>query len=374
MTFRDLGRELMRLGTAEDRVKVLDVDHSATTYKLPQIEQRLRQGVFYLRPPAGVTAQEMKELFDQPADPAFRYSITSGIGTDYMELLTPDEYARQYFSSSSKLIRIEGARRTAREQLEEMFDEMKADFEPDSFPHMDDFTISGYKKGGDDLSTEVKLLVYDDDFRSMSKIERAIAIKLSEDNLHREITAGRHLVKDTKPEIILSSTAKATDKGKEFLNRLATYLLERDGGLQTEAKRSTPKRIEEPQPSDYKTLVSAFPKTQADTRHRSEIINHAQSEFLDTLSRMTAFKDLEVIELNRVIHVQFPKKLFGGRRLDLRDLVELDAVHKAILGSPGLHDGWNAYRVYDKKERLLKIRFTTPDEELQSPWAKLGEA
>ncbi len=374
MTFRDLGKELKRLGTAEDRVKVLDVDHSATTYKLPQIEQRLRQGVFYLRAPAGVTAQEMKELFDKPKDPAFRYGITSGIGTDYMELLTPDEYARKYFSFSNQFIRIEGARRMAREQLDEMFDEMKGEFDPGNFPHLDDFTISGYKKGDADLSTEVKLLVYDDDFRSMSKIERDIAIKLSEDNLHREITAGRHLVKDTKPEIILSSTAKATAKGKEFLSSLATYLLERDGGIQTEAKRTKPKRVEEPQPSDYRTLVSGFPKAHADSRHPSEIVNHAQSEFLDTLSRMTAFKDLEILKLNRVIHVQFPKKLFGGRRLDLRDLVELDAVHKAILGSPGLHEGWNAYRLYDKKERLLKIRFTTPEEELQSPWSKLGSS
>jgi hypothetical protein len=373
MTFRDLGRELSRLGTVEDRVKVLDVDHSATTYKLPQIEQRLRQGVFYLRSPVGTTAQDMKELFDRTVEPAFRYSVTSGIGTDYMELLTPDEFARRYFSSSNQIIRIEGARRTAREQLDEMFDEMKADFSQVSFPHLDDFVISGYKKGDADLSTEVKLLVYDDDFRSMSKIERDIAIKLSEDNLHREITAGRHLVKDTRPEIILSTTAKATDKGKEYLNGLASYLLERDGGIQTEARRDSPTpAVQPPQPSAYKTLVRAFPKTREDVRQPAEIVNSAATEFQVTLGGMTSFKNLEFKMTPQGLHIQFPKKIFGGRTFTGRELTELKAVNSAILGSPGLHDGWNAYYTYEKSERLLKIRFTTPDQELQTPWIRLG--
>src|SRR4051812_45931287 len=124
MTFRDLGRELSRLGTPDDRVKVLDVDHSATAYKLPQIESRVRVGVYYLRPPKGVTAQDMKEIFDKCEGLAFRHKVTSGIGTDHMELLTPDEYADQNFSGSLKLIHIEGARKAAREQLEEIFDEM----------------------------------------------------------------------------------------------------------------------------------------------------------------------------------------------------------------------------------------------------------
>lgn len=371
MTFRDLGRELVRLGSAEDRVKVLDVDHSATTYKLPQIEQRLRQGVFYLRPPAGVTAQEMKELFDKAVDPAFRYSITSGIGTDYVELLTPDEYARRYFSSSNQLIRIEGARKTAREQLDEMFDEMKEEFDSQSFPHLDDVTISGHKRGNEESSTEVKLLAFEGDFRNMGTIERAITYKISEANLHREIMASRHLVKETKPEIILSTTAKATVKGREYLDRLAEFLLERDGGIQTEAIRNAPNRVQQSEPSSYKTLVQAFPRTREDLRQPAEIVNSAATEFQVTLSGMTAFKNLDFKMTPQGIHVQFPKKLFGGRSFKERELVELKAVNTAILGSPGLHEGWTAYYTYDKKERLLKIRFATPDEEMQTPWSKL---
>ena len=36
-----------------------------------------------------------------------------------------------------------------------------------------------------------------------------------------------------------------------------------------------------------------------------------------------------------------------------------------------VHDGWAAYYTFDKKERLLKIRFTTPEEQMQNPWSKL---
>ena len=377
MTFRELGSELRKLGTPEDRVKVLDVDHSATTYQLPQIEARVRVGVYYLRPPAGVTAQGMKEVFDKADSPAFRYKVTSGIGTDHMELLTPDEYARRNFAGAHKFIHIEGSRKIAREQLEEMFDEMKEEFRAQSFPHLDDVVISGHKKGNEELSTEVKLLAYDDDFRVLSKIERDITIKLSEYNLHREINVGRHLVKDTKPEIILNTTAKATAKGRDFLNNLAAYLLERDGGIQTEAIRDSsdaPKTVERSEAAVYKTLVQAFPRAPKIVKQPLEIVNHAVSQFHETLSRMSAFDGLEIRKIPQGIHVQYPKNLFGGRRFEPKDLRELKAVHNTILGSPGLHEGWNAYHVYDKKERVLKIRFTTPDQELQSPWEKLGRA
>src|SRR4029078_6844318 len=115
MRLRELGRELSELGVPGDRMKVLDIDHSATTYQLPQIESRVRVGVYYLRPPTGVSAQELKDVFDKYENLAFRYRVTSGIGTDHVELLTPDEYARQYFSGAVKLIHIEGARKAARE-------------------------------------------------------------------------------------------------------------------------------------------------------------------------------------------------------------------------------------------------------------------
>src|SRR5205814_112818 len=112
-----------------------------------------------------------------------------------------------------------------------------------------------------------------------------------------------------------------------FLNSLASYLLERDGGLQTEAKRSGNKPTEEAQPSAYKPTVAAFPKTHPIIREPGEIVDHAQTEFLDTLARMSAFKDLEIKKLPRTILVQFPKKIFGGRRLKETDLVQLKAVH-----------------------------------------------
>ncbi len=375
MTVRELGRALRDLGEGEDRVKVLDVDHSATTYQLPQIESRVRVGVYYLRPPSGVTVQAMKEIFDQVEGLAFRYKLTSGIGTDHMELLTPDDYARQYFGSTSmKLIHIEGARKAAREQLEEIFDQMKLEFDAASFPHLDDVTISGYKEGNEELSTVVKLLAYEDDFRNLSKIERAITHKFSENNLHREIIVTRHLVRETKPEIILSTTAKATVKGRTFLDELAAYLIDRDGGIQTEARRSVVKSVETPSSasaSSYKTLVQAFPTQRKVVRTPLEIVNSAHSAFFDTLSRMTAFAGLEISKLPQAIHVQFPKKMFRARQFEERDLRELKGVNKAIIGSPGLHEGWNAYHVFDKKERVLKIRFTTPDQELQSPWLRL---
>lgn len=372
MTFRDLGRELVRLGSPEERIRVLDVDHSASTYQLPQIEQRVRVGVYYLRPPSGVIAQELKELFDRSDDPAFRYKITSGIGTDHMELLTPDDYARHYFSSSNKLIHIEGSRKIAREQLEEMFDEMKAEFDSKSFPHLDDVTISGHKEGNAESSTEVKLLSFEGDFRSMSRLERDISRHLSEGNLHREINVGRHLVKDTKPEIILSSTEKATAKGRTFLNSLAAYLLKRDGGIQTEALRVKPDGVERSEPEVYKSPIRAFPRVQAATKSPAEIVNHAATEFRDTLARMSGYKDLEINAIPQGILVQFPKNVFSKKRFEDREMRELQAVHNTILGSPGLHEGWNAYHHYDKRERVLKIRFTSPDQEMQSPWSKLG--
>ena len=377
MTYRELGRELARLGTPEDRVKVLDVDHSATAFQLPQIEARVRVGVFYLRPPAGVTAQEMREIFEKCEGLAFRYKVTSGIGTDHMELLTPDEYARQYFSGAQKLIHIEGSRKLAREQLEEIFDEMKAAFDSDSFPHLEDVTISGHKEGNEELSTEVKLLAYDDDFRVLSKIERDITKHFSERNLHREINVGRHLVRETKPEIILNTTAKATAKGRAFLNELATYLLERDGGIQTEAiriARRAPEPVEKSESAVYKSLTNAFPKMRTVVRKPIEIVNDATNQFHETLSRMSAYKELEVKKVPQGIHVQFSKNMFGGRRFEPRDLKELKAVQLALLGTPGLHEGWNAYYHYDTKERALKIRFTTPEQELVSPWSKLGKA
>jgi hypothetical protein len=376
MTPSELGRELMKLGTAGDRVKVLDVDHSATTFKLPQIEARVRVGVYYLRPPASVTAQEMKEVFDESEGLAFRYKVTSGIGTDHMELLTPDEYARQYFSGSAKLIHIEGARKAAREQLEEMFDAMKVTFDPLCFPHLDDVVISGFKQGNDEFSTQVTLLAYDDDFRSMSRIERDLAKNLSEGNLHREIIVGRHLVRDTKPEFILSTTAKATAKGREFLNDLATHMVLRDGGLQTQAIRvGVSKPIDQKSEAQvYKSLVQAFPKTHPVVEQPAEIVSRAAVQFQETLSQMSAFKKLEIKKVPGGIQVEYPKNLFGGRRFEERDLRELKAVHAAILGSPGLHEGWSAHHLYDKNERVLKIRFATSDDNLERPWSNLGEA
>ena len=377
MTLRELGRELKALGTPDDRMKVLDVDHSATAYQLPQIEARVRVGVFYLRSPSGVTAQDMNELFDRVEGLAFRHKVTSGIGTDHMELLTPDEYARQYFSGSVKLIHIEGARKLAREQLEEIFDEIKAEFDAESFPYLDDVTISGHKVGSEELSTEVKLLAYEDDFRVLSKIERAITKRFSEQNLHREINVGRHLVKETKPEIILNTTAKGTAKGHDYLNALAGFLIARDGGIQTEAIRAVPRGVEEIETSEatvYRNLTRAFPRARTITRQPMEIVNHATNQFYETLSHMTAFKDLEVKKIPQAVQIQYPKTLFKGRRFEPTDVRELKAVHLALIGSPDLHDGWHAYFLFDKKERILKVRFTTPDQELVSPWVKLGKS
>jgi hypothetical protein len=372
MNYRDLGREIAALGTPGDRVKILDIDHSATTYQLPQIEQRVRIGAYYLRPPSGFTAQEMKEVFDKYERPAFRYKVTGGIGTDHVELLTPDEYAREYFSSSTKLIHIEGARRLAREQLEEIFDEMKARFDPHRFPHLDDVTISGHKEGSEELMAEVKLLAYEGDFRNLSQLERAITKHLSEGSLHREIFVSRHLVRETKPEIILSTTAKATAKGRQFLNDLAAYLLARDGGMQTEAVRAAPVVIEKSEATVYKSLTQAFPRSHVQLKAPAEIVAQAAREFQETLARMSSYKELEVKKMPQGVSVQFSKALLGGRRFEAKELREIEAVHRTILGSPGLHDGWSAYYYYDKKERVLKIRFTVPDERLESPWTRLG--
>jgi len=89
---------------------------------------------------------------------------------------------------------------------------------------------------------------------------------------------------------------------------------------------------------------------------------------------MPAFKDLEVKRIPQGVQVQYPKALFGTRKFDTKNLRELQGVHKAILGRPGLHEGWRAFYRYDKKERVLKIRFTEPGEELESPWERLGSA
>ncbi|MEA2553916.1 MAG: hypothetical protein QOJ65_2092 [Fimbriimonadaceae bacterium] len=372
MTFRELGRALSALGTPEDRVKVLDVDYSATTFQLPQIEQRVRVGVFYLRPPTGVPAQDIKELLDECPDLEFRYKVTSGIGTDHVELLTPDDYAKKFFSSSNNVLRIEGSRKIAREQLEEIFDEMKQPFDPESFPHLDRVTISAHNPGNEESSTEVKLLAFDGDFRNMSRLERDIANRFIELFLHREIAVGRHLVKDTRPEVILSTTAKATAKGSQFLNSLAMHLLGRDGGFQTEMATQSNLTTNYEEPA-IKPTANPFPKVKAPATPPAEIVREATNQFYDTLVLMSSFKDLEVKKMPQRIHVQFPNKILGGRRFDERELKELKAVAHTLLGSPGLHEGWNSFYLYDKSERLLKIRLTTKDEKLESPWSKLGK-
>jgi len=119
-------------------------------------------------------------------------------------------------------------------------------------------------------------------------------------------------------------------------------------------------------------LVQAFPRTPNITKKPAEIVNHAATQFLETLMQMSAYKGIDVKKMPQGIHVQFPKKLFGGQRFEAREAAQLEAVNTTILGSPGLHDGWRAYYLYDKRERLLKIRFTTADEKLESPWRRVG--
>lgn len=343
--------------------RVLDVDHAIEVYK-PTLSGRSSDASYYIRPPDGMTADELIELFHQvPGFDKMNLALVSILGLDtyHQPLLSVDDFAKRYFGDNhQRLVRVVGKSDPAIAAMAAFIDGLKPPFDAAAFPHYDEFLVSGYRPPEGGRSAEVKLLFKLADASRLMKVEREVRTHLDEINLGREIVTSRHSTRDQAPELILSSRPEFT-AGCAYLDGLAKVLrpaTEREVAEATESARrmvgvstlgATGFRSSFAQP-----VVEALPAAELKRRAIVELANILRS------NKFADGGEIQVVQGGTAIEVTFPRtpaSLWLSTSFDeKKDIKAVSNACLAIQADPVLRDGWAAHYSFDRKSGKLVIK------------------
>ncbi len=357
----ELANRLKELG----EIKVLDLSQAATARAIHQ--PWIHDGIFYLLPPGEHTGHELQKLFDESREAGeihFTYNAQSSMDMNHKPILPLDPYANRYFSNPPHgFLKILAVAKSKVLELNELLDDLKRPFDPDTFPHIKDVVLSNFKEPSTGHQTSVALRLIHEDWKKLSALESDLKDHMSDLNLIREIFVTRHSVKGLPPEVTLNSTESTTEKGTQFLINLAGYLKEH-----------------QPKPEELKVLVGAAgaadtdpipeidfsapafggprPQAPAVVEDPSKICKSALEHLVTTLQSMEDFKGITVTRTGLVALIEMPKKGFMGLAGSFGEAqaATLYNVTQSVKVMPGLHSGWMAFYHYDKATRVLSIK------------------
>lgn len=342
--------------------RVLDVAHAIEAYK-PTLSGRSSDASYYIRPPEGMTAEQLIERFEQvPGFEGMHLQLVSILGLDtyHQPLISVDDFAKRFFGDNrQRIVRVVGKSDQAIEAMAAFVEGLKSTFEAGTFPNHGDFLVSRYHPATSGRSAEVKLLFKPSDSPGLLKAERAVRTYLDEINLGREIVTSRHSTRDQAPELILSSRPEYAT-GCAYLDALAKSLR---SATEQEIANATAasQRASGGTLQDGSQLRAQFAQAVINTLPPAELKRKATAELVNIL-RSNKFADgaeIAVVQAGAAIEVAFPRTAASlWLKTSFDEKKHIKAISNACLAvkaDPLLREGWAAHYSFKDGKLLVRI-------------------
>ena len=352
----------MRGPDGTGRVVVLDVDYSSRAYHI-FLGDRANRHAYYLRPPAGMNANDFKALLDEVGgeeELGFRYWVFPELHTDLKPIITADPFAEKYFQrdNENKFLQIEGERQNAREAISTLLSGLKQPFTPDVFPDLPNFSLVSFKAAGKGGHTEVALLRTDRDRNELRKSEPRFNVGIAECGLAREIDVHRPIVAESEPVLILNSNESTSEFGFKFLNDLAAYFgstaYESQSRVQEVATQSARADVASRVPTYIPPELRA-PRVEPPKIDEGKLLARAASALREQLPNMKLLKKREASQTGPQLTVRFPGALGFGKGPSEADLKEFNSIYRAVRGDPSFGETLFAYYQIDDRTGDLRV-------------------
>jgi hypothetical protein len=356
---------------------VLDIDYSSTKHRI-YLRERASRHAYYLRPPEGMTAHDLKGILDEAGgedELGFRYYVYPELDTDLKPLLGADLYAGKYFERDDdrRLLQIEGERPMAREAIARLLNGLKQPFDPEEFPRINEFELESYRPAALERPAEIVLLRRDRDKNELRKSEPGFHIAIAEHGFAREIQVHRPVLAETEPMLTLNTTEHTGELGHQFLADMASYF-----GSQTHIERaivaseeSASARRAAP-PSTYTPSVARIPRIEPPKVDGARLLALAAGAMRDQFSSMKLLRKRESTCTGPHIVIQFPGFAGFGKGPSPAELKELRSIYRATKGDPSFGPDWHAY--YQIDGRSGEVRVVTAFEAVPpTGWTALRE-
>lgn len=343
--------------------RVLDVEHSIQVYK-PTLTGTSSVASYYIRPPDGMSAEALIELFKTvPGFEQMNLTLISILGLDtyHQPLISVDDFAKKYFGDNhQRIIRVVGKSDPAIAAMAAFIERLKPEFDAATFPHHDGFLVSGHHRPASGRSAEVKLLFKQGDANLLMKVERQVRMHLDEINFGREIASSRHFTRGQPPELILSlkrespaALAYLEGLSKSLRTATAEEISEATEAAQRTATQSAP------EPSSLRvSFAQAVVETLTPAQLRVRAILGLAGVLKDT--RFANGLDIQIVQAGTAIEVAFPRSassLWLASSFDERKHIKAVAnACIAVRADPLLREGWTAHYRFDGKTGKLCVR------------------
>jgi hypothetical protein len=368
----------MRGPDGKGRVMVLDVHHSSTKYRI-HLGNRATRNAYYIRPPAGVSAHDLKQILDEAGGEAefeFRYFPYPELETELKPLLSADPYASKNFATNGeyRFLQVDGERPKAREMIHQMLEAFKEPFNPEGFPRIHEFGLVSYSPPVDGRRSELTLRRKDGERDELRKSEPGFHVALAEHGFATEIGVYRPTVSDTEPVLILSTNEHTGALGHAFLADMATYFgspkyAEQSNEESRAAEQAKQQRIASA-PSHVKQMVQPI-RVEAPKQDERQLVTNVAKGLKELLPSMKLLKKREVSQSGPNVIIAFPGVLGFGKGPSTQEIKELESVFRALQADPTVGSGWRPYYQVDSKSGDLRI---APSFSPHPPsgWATLG--
>lgn len=357
-------------------MRIFDVHQAAKGRGMLSIY--IHDGHYYLLPPPGMTSHELEALLNEYKDRGvihFTFNAQSSIDTPHKPVLPMDDFVNEHFSDPpAGIVKVTAVSKSKLADLNELIYELKPAFDPKAFPYVNDIQRTDYRPPAEGTMTRLSIKLKSGDWKHLRDLEEAIRNHLAENNLIRDITVGRHSVKGMDPEIMLSSTEEATDKGQAFLAALAEYLPgdEIRVPVAQQGAEGLLAALSSAEEEHYQNGRNLRRQPVIPIMSPLEQRRLALSSIGDTLKNMEGFRGLPQSMTGNMLLIQFPKGILGlGGHFDTEHEGSLATVHRTSRSNPRLETGWTAHYHYDRRSRVLSITATGEGEAAPPGWSTL---
>lgn len=367
----------MRGPDGTGKVMVLDVDRSSTKYHV-YLRERASRHAYYLRPPEGMDAYDLKRILDEAGGESaleFRYYVYPELHTDLKPILTADPYAQKHFERNDerRFLQIEGERPKARQEIANLLEGLKRPFDPEEFPRINEFVLKSYRPKAEGSQAEAVLLRRDGDRNELRKSEPGFHVAIAEYGFGRELDVHRPVVSDTDPILILSSNSHTGESGYQFLDALASYFgssAYAAAAVAADESAKPGKQADPRPPSAYVHHPTLVPRVEPQKVDGNQLLTRAAVAMKEQFPGMKLLRKREVGGSGPHIVVRFPGLLGIGKGPSDKEMGELLAIYRSTKGDPTFGSDWFAHYQVDDRSGELRI-VTTFDARPPIGWTTL---
>jgi hypothetical protein len=344
-------------GTA--RVLVLDVSYEATKYRV-YLGNSASRHAYYLRPPEGLAAIDLKKILDEAGGEAeleFRYHAYPELDTDLKPLLTADPYAAKHFGNNGdrRFLKLEGERPRAREKIAQLIDAFKEPFHAESFPRLHEFVLTSFTPATEGRRDELVLRRKDGSRDELRKCEPAFHVAVAEHGFAAEIEIYRPTVNETEPIFMLNTNESTGALGHAFLADMAKYFGSSAYVRKAEEASKEPAKKEAAVPAPTPVHHFQAPRIEAPKLDERQLTTKVAQAIKDLLPSMKLLNKREISQSGPYLTIQFPGVLGFGKGPSENEIKELGSIFRALKADPSFGSNWYARYQVDPKTGELRV-------------------